>query len=324
MLRDIYMMNGTQKTSLYQLNEGDFARRMKEFCEQNPNSVQIKPCGDDRFLLKYRKKVFFKNLWTPEILECRGTIVSSDFKVHQRPFTKIFNLGEQNVTIHRDEPVFASRKVNGFMAAGSIDSDTKELLISTTGSTDSSFVELAKKYLLPKKEVFSENQTLIFEIVDQEEDPHVIKEKDGAYLLGVRDKVWNDKQYPYTRESLFDYRTKLAEEFGFPGIFTFERFSDLVDYTKNVLHEGFVVEMFNEPFTQLKLKSPFYSTVKWIGRMSNEKLNDLLIRKRPIPNHFDERFIPIFDIIKKDSDYFMQANEQERFAFLRKDLIKLM
>ena len=316
------MKIGMQKNSLYSLSEEEFRDRMKTFCESNPDKVQIRECAENRFLLKYKKKVFFKNQWTPEILECRGTLVDKDFNVHQRPFTKIFNLGEQNTTIHRDEPVVASRKINGFMAAGSIDSETKELVISTTGTTDSSYAALAREYLEPKRDAFSEDETLIFEIVDQERDPHVIEEVNGAYLLGVRQKVWNDRN-DYSKPFILKW---ISEDFDFrlPTIQTYERFGDLVNESKNVTHEGFVVRMLNAPYTELKLKSPFYSTVKWIGRMRNEHLNDILVRNRPVHKHFDWRFISVFDIIKKNSEGFMRMNEQQRFAFLREQLIEMM
>ena len=70
------------------------------------------------FVKKYTKKVFFDNLWheDPELLESRGHVELADGTRVINPFTKIFNHGENNVTIDPKEHCLYIRKVNGFMA----------------------------------------------------------------------------------------------------------------------------------------------------------------------------------------------------------------
>jgi len=36
--------------------------------------VNMTPCGNNMFVLKYKKKVFYNNLWNKFLEECRGTI----------------------------------------------------------------------------------------------------------------------------------------------------------------------------------------------------------------------------------------------------------
>ena len=69
------------------------------------------------FVKKYSKRVFYDNLWNshPDIVESRGHVVTNDGTRVINPFTKVFNFGENGVSISRDAQVIAIRKVNGFM-----------------------------------------------------------------------------------------------------------------------------------------------------------------------------------------------------------------
>ena len=50
-------------------------------------------------VLKYSRKVFYDNLWNKDkrLLDCRGMVVDSDDNIVVWPFTKVFNLYENNV-----------------------------------------------------------------------------------------------------------------------------------------------------------------------------------------------------------------------------------
>jgi len=66
---------------------------LKKFVEDNPKLVSMRSAGDGIFVLKYKKTVFFDNLWNDYLEECRGTIVDAEFNIVSRPFTKIYNYG---------------------------------------------------------------------------------------------------------------------------------------------------------------------------------------------------------------------------------------
>ena len=92
---------------------------LRKFVLDNPKLVTMRPAGDGIYVLKYKRTVFYDNLWNEYLEECRGTIVDADFNVVSRPFTKIYNYGiEAKAPVLADDtPVTAYRKVNGFMAA---------------------------------------------------------------------------------------------------------------------------------------------------------------------------------------------------------------
>ena len=161
---------------------------LKQFVHDNPKLVSMKPAGDGIFVLKYKKTVFFNDLWNNFLEECRGTVVDADFNVVSRPFTKIYNYGiEKNApVVDETEFVDAWRKINGFMVA--VTWHNGELLVSTTGSTDSDYVKMARELIDTERysKVCKEwhNTTFMFECVHRN-DPHIIKEEEGMYLSGL-------------------------------------------------------------------------------------------------------------------------------------------
>ena len=67
---------------------------LKNYIEQNPRLIGMRETSyPGLYVLKYKKRVFFDNVWNQFTEECRGTIVDQDFNVISRPFTKIYNYG---------------------------------------------------------------------------------------------------------------------------------------------------------------------------------------------------------------------------------------
>ena len=166
-----------------------FKDQLKKFVEDNPKLVSMKPAGDGIYVLKYKKKVFYDNLWNEYVAECRGTIVDEDFNLVSYPFTKIYNYGiEKEAPVLADDTmVTAYRKVNGFMVAMTFYNG--DVLVSTTGSTDSDFVGYAKEMMLKHMPWADwqmalgnsemQGMTFMFECVHPN-DPHIIPEEAGS------------------------------------------------------------------------------------------------------------------------------------------------
>jgi hypothetical protein len=308
---------------LYDLSEEEFASRMKEYCSQNPRLVRANPILDgDGLLLKYRKDVFFKNLWSEEILECRGTIVDAKtFVPIQRPFTKIFSATEKFAPVFSpDECVIACEKINGYMLSVTI--HKKELLVSTTGTTDSVFAEFAKTKFKEHFEhaktigLINEDSTTLFEIVDSEFDPHIIKDDDGLWVLGTREKKW-------ISETEFNYFNYSKEFIRYPRIFI-ASFSEIEEMNKTWNGEGFIVRSL-EGKKEIKMKSPFYTSIKWIARKNEKVLLSLLdlFNKGTlkVPHWFEDKTNELiqlgFQEIQRNKNQFLSLTEQQKVQFLR-------
>lgn len=276
-------------------------QQIKEFVEANPSLVQKKATSNpELFVLKYTNKVFYDNLWTPELQECRGTIIDANYNVVSRPFTKVFNRNERGIDIPLSESCTYVRKVNGFMAA--VTTYRGEILISTTGSIDSSFVDIARKHLAPylnsidcylsvrEYEGYG-TQTFIFEIVDKD-DPHIVSEEEGAYLIGHRTNSW--KSYSASEQRLDDLAIWLGclrPEWD-TGLF-----SEIVEGIKEVTHEGFMV--YGDSGVVLKMKSPHYLAKKALMRMGSKQVGKMFDQPEEFRKRLDEEFYDLYNHILK-------------------------
>jgi hypothetical protein len=291
--------------------------------ESNPTLVTRKESKNypGLFVLKYHKRVFFDNLWhvSPWLLECRGLVVDTDYNIIVHPFTKIFNYGENGTRINRNEVVLAVEKINGFMAAVTLWNN--KIIVSTTGSLDSDFVNLAKKYLPADdkpKAVLKNNHvdTLLFEICATE-DPHIIMETPGAYLIGHR--VLNNEHQisvfnQLTVEALNDHFAKLLDCFR-PRYFTMS-FDRCVAFAKICKTEGYVVYGNGNA---LKIKSPYYLGTKFLARMRDEKMIRAW-QNGSIKQKLDEEFYDIID--QFDAKTFANYSEHDRIAAIREFFLK--
>lgn len=143
---------------------------------------------------KYARKAMYEYLWhkVPDLLECRGHVYSNATKeLVQAAPRKSFNYLERNYwkDIPLDTPVEMYKKINGFMACATIHNG--ELLVSTTGTTTSDYAMWAKELIVRDFKLYdmviAPEVTTLFEVVVPQ-DPHIVKEREGLHLLGVREK----------------------------------------------------------------------------------------------------------------------------------------
>ena len=294
-----------------------FKDELKQYVETS-GLVNMKPAGDNIFVLKYRKKVFYDNLWNEYIEHCRGTIVDSEFNLVSYPFQKIYNYGiEKEAPVLDDNtPVTAYRKVNGFMVAMTYYKG--DLLVSTTGSTDSDYVAMAKEMMLKHQSwadwqiAFSnvdlEGMTVMFECVHPN-DPHIVPEEAGMYVLGYRENQWNSA-VGHSHTVLLD----LGRMFNcFVPECKVTTLGELQKMTKECRHEGFV--FYTNDGVSAKIKSPYYLTSKWVAR--NPRTDKLVDMKNDIKHNIDEEYHNLIDAIRLNIVEYTAMTEQERLAWVR-------
>ena len=290
---------------------------LKQFVLENPKLVSMRPAGDGIFVLKYKKTVFYDNLWNDFLEECRGTIVDADFNVVQRPFTKIYNYGIEAKAPKLDPltEVTAFRKVNGFMAAMTWHND--RLLISTTGSTDSPYVKTVEEFVDKGRPLgafenhceFYKDFTWMFECVHRD-DPHIVPEKEGLYLLGWRKKEW-DSLVGCDPIALGSHAQVLGTHQVGSIKTSMERLQGMI---KECRHEGYV--FYTEDFkVSAKIKSPYYLTSKWVAR--NPRTDKLVNMQADIKKNLDEEYYPLVDAIRANIAEYTAMDEQARLAWVR-------
>ncbi len=280
----------------------------KEWLEANKHLVTLKQSTKypDLFVIKYKNKVFYDNLWTPVLLQCRGLVLDKDYNVIVRPFDKIFNYMENGTTFDRDDICTYTRKVNGFMGAMTY-SERYGHIYSTTGSLDSDFAKLAEKHLGKYAGRLEEGITWLFEVCD-ESDPHIIKEVNGAYLIGVVDcnTGWHFSEECVSRTALKHGLKRYVHEYA--------RFSDIVKMSKECKYEGYVVRLQEDPTKFLKIKSPYYLTTKFLARKNVDKITNMLDNIEQTKKTIDEEYYPLLDYLSSIKDEFIALPEQERIS----------
>lgn len=297
-----------------------FQEAIKQYVLNNTNLVTMResPVFPNLFVLKYKKTVFFKNLWNEYLEQCRGTVIDKDFNIVSYPFTKIYNYGIEKSAPVLDvaTPVTAYRKVNGFMVALSFYKG--DVMVSTTGSTSSSFVDMAKEMMLSHAKwedwqlalcgADMQDMTFMFECVHPN-DPHIIPEKSGMYILGYRENKWNSP-VGHNKEVL----ASLAEKFNcYVSESCDVTLDELQAMVKNVKHEGYV--FYAENNVSAKIKSPYYLTNKWVAR--NPKIDKILDLRHDIKMRIDEEYHGVIDAIRSNAEAYSAMNEQERLAWIR-------
>lgn len=296
-------------------------KALQKYIEMNPRLIAMRSAGNGIFVLKYKKRVFFDNLWNRFTEECRGTIVDKDMNIVSRPFTKIYNYGieKNSPKLVPDTPVVAYRKINGFMVAMTWYKD--DILVSTTGSTDSPFVALAKEQMLAEHSWdhwrnavgMFDGYTLMFECVHPS-DPHIIPEETGMYFLGWRKNDWDEKLdgYKFSNGDWAGYaknilKVKFAESFK-------TTIGELVALSKVTKHEGFV--FYTEDGQSAKIKTPHYLVSKFVAR--NPRTDKLM---RPdIKQSIDEEYYPLIDAIQANIEQYTAMDEQTRLTWVREFL----
>ena len=299
----------------------DFSKDLKEYVERNPKLVKTRNIGNGLQILKYTRHVFFKGLWDEYLEECRGTVVDSDFNVVSRPFTKIYNYG-----IDKDSPQFsddtvvdACRKVNGFLI--NVSMYNGELIVTSSGSASSPHVDMAMEYISEIRDRLREflrytdpDYTMMFECVHPD-DPHIIKEEPGLYLLGLRENSWYSDVI-YQPSALLPIALSIGVSVPFchhdVSIGTLKEMNRAAD------HEGFV--FYTKDGQSAKMKSPYYLVAKFLARLGN---TDRLFEKN-VDKRVDEEFYPLIKAVRESVDEFKELDEQERLAWINHYMMEMV
>lgn len=214
-------------------------------------------------IYKYAKKVFYDNLWTPELELFRGTVFKGEQLVVE-PLRKVYNYKECGTgkDIPLETTVMLDHKVNGFMLNVTLVGG--EFLVSTTGSLNSPFIGLGTSafytYVTLEQEdellKFPEFTTFTFEVVHPK-DPHVIKEVWGLYLLRIKtpNKIYSVEE-----------RNSFANRVGLTVPHThFATLGEALKLSEKAKHEGWMVYSLNGDLL-FKLKTNYYLTMKFLMR----------------------------------------------------------
>ncbi|GBG14315.1 uncharacterized protein NMK_1913 [Novimethylophilus kurashikiensis] len=288
-------------------------------------TVQTEPSAG-LSLYKYSKRVFFDALWgeSPYLLKARGIVLDLAGNIVVHPFDKVFNYGENGagLDIADDHPVYAVEKMNGFLGCISRHPWKNELLVTSSGSFDSPFVDYIKSFITPALKglllsYFSRNNvTLMFEVLHPE-DPHIIQYRPqdmGLWLIGGRGKEQGAE--PITEDELDEIGLMLTVNR--PEWF-YTSFGQLKEKVATSRLEGYMVRDAKSHKTLLKFKTPYYLVTKFLGRMSDTKVRHMFCHPKGFKKDIDEEFYPLVDhlVTTTSETDFLALPDTERVVLVR-------
>lgn len=297
---------------------------------------------EDVYSINITEDAFYEQVWNDFTVRARGLFVNpSEEKVVARSYNKFFNLNERrNTKLNTLEdnltlPVRVSSKMNGFLGILTVYKD-KFLFLSksTDGST---FSQLFKDTFLDHANVLGidmvklkefikrEDVSLVFEVIDNEKDPHIIKyENKGVVLLDVF-------KNQLVEETLDKYEIPELDLFVKPEEFVINNFDELKQYvsdfnkgidirTSPVLESvGEKIDKYNEGIIltdangfRIKIKGAFYNTWKSIRPIIYQRLAG---KRGNARNRFGQEFLQF--IIDHRQDTLTNSVLIERDEFVK-------
>jgi predicted kinase len=227
----------------------------------------------------FKPKAFYDKIWNNQTIRARGLFINvTTTELVGRSFDKFWNyLEREDHTLEGLKtklvfPVKTYRKENGFLGILGYDSMSDSLVVASKSTTLGDFAgyfhTLLYGYLTPDKEnelkdlLKKENVSLVFEVVDPVNDPHIV-EYASAHLV-LLDTVYREREF---RKKSDAETVQIASQFGFPvkqHTHLFETWETFVSWLLSVTDEsckeeieGYVVEDANQ--FMFKVKLPLYS-----------------------------------------------------------------
>ncbi|MFM8454290.1 MAG: RNA ligase [Gammaproteobacteria bacterium] len=247
----------------------------------------------------FTRKAFTKGIWDQVSLTARGLFVDDGRHIVARSYNKFFNLEERPETEWRNLqksltfPLTLWVKENGFLGLLGYDIASEKLFFASKSTPESPFAQWFKEILTEsvgesrleylRRTVRDRNLSLVFEVNDPVNDPHMI-EYDKRHVV-LLDAVYRTEQF---KRLEFPELQQFAASYNIPckqkGIIfkdwnSFKGWYENMDaqgqnYTFKGKHvEGFVIEDSNG--FMFKIKLPYYSFWKYM-----RSLKDRIIKMR--------------------------------------------
>ncbi|UXE02819.1 RNA ligase [Staphylococcus phage Koomba-kaat_1] len=246
----------------------------------------------DVFSVNFTKRAFSKKKWNQLTVSSRGIYIDEGRNtVLGRGYNKFFNINEveetklENMPDTIQFPLTGYKKENGFLGLmfydpleGIVYASKSKTHLSRHGNKYALlFKELVEKTLTKRQiqilATFLENHyiaddsfTLVFEVVDIEEDPHIIKyQESGIFLLDIISNTLSmeKKDYDYLKYVADEVGLQLKEkELKFASWEEFYKWYKDNNGSYNILHEGYVFEDLKG--FMFKYKSDYYKDWKYM------------------------------------------------------------
>lgn len=203
----------------------------------------------------FTREAFYDKKWNEQTIKARGLFINTTKGiVVARSYPKFFNVNERaetkfNMLQHKLRfPVTAYVKENGFLGMVSYNPDTDDFFITSKSSPDSEFSAWLKAMFYEnvkdatdlKEYLKQKNVTMVFECVDMENDPHIIKyDKSHLFLLDIVKNQLEYEKLPYSQ------LTQIGKKFGFEVktlAYQFNDWQSFRNWYNEITDEGYLYD----------------------------------------------------------------------------------
>ena len=239
--------------------------------------VRENKLANDVSSFNFTRDAFLDKQWNSETVKARGLFIDTlTGDIVARSYDKFFNVGGANARLEDIEkkmkfPATVYLKYNGFLGLVGYHKRMDDLFICSKSTNDGYHVDLLTDEIVKHGNqelidyVRKNNVTLIFEVIHQEKDPHIIsyEEPTFAVLLDIVENTWEGKRKSYEEVG------RIAHKFGFvPKVVChhLSNFNALTNLYKMVSEydyrlwgcriEGYVIE--DPEGYMVKLKTEYY------------------------------------------------------------------
>ena len=302
------------------------------------NFVQEKDLGNDISSFNFTREAFYDKNWNKQTILARGLFLNNKTSdIVARSYEKFFKVNE----IHKTElaslkeslvfPVKVYLKENGFLGIVSYYND--DLFVATKSTDKGDYANWFNKLLDPYKEnikkLYQEkvlnNQSLVFEVIDIENDPHIIEyNKAKIVLLDCIDNSFEFKKLDYKK--LVEVSNQIGCEVKQLAytLNNWDEFRSLYYQTLNYNYqyldnyiEGYVFEDKNG--FMVKVKSGYYDEWKKLRGVANMVLRSGYLRKTGmLTNELENLFYGFLREV-----YSKYYNKEEKTYSIKTDIISL-
>lgn len=282
--------------------------------------------GDGISSFNFTRNAFYKKNWNEYTCKARGLFIdTTKDKVVARGYEKFFNINERKETelehllVKFKDKITCYKKENGFL--GILSLVNGNLFLASKSTNKGEFAEYFQKIFdnsgIDKVKLITylknHDVSLAFEVIDVENDPHIIKyDKSKIVLLDI---IYN--KYEFEKEP-YEKVVALAKVLGCECKTIYKEFDNVRDFHKWYLEntdeedlskddiEGVVIESSG---IMTKLKFPYYNFWKFMRRVKEQ------VAHKGTPK--------LSSLFNATSNYFYAWLKQQDEETLSKDIITL-
>lgn len=282
--------------------------------------------GDGISSFNFTRNAFYKKNWNELTCKARGLFVDTEKdKVIARGYEKFFNINERRETelehlmVKFKDKITCYKKENGFL--GILSYVSNELFFASKSTNEGEFAQYFKNIydksninkLELEKYLKNNDVSLTFEVIDVENDPHIIEyDKSKIILLDIIHNDYEFKKEPYEKIQ------ELSKLINCECKSIYVEFDNVRDFHKWYLEntneddmskediEGVVIESSG---IMTKLKFPYYNFWKYMRRIKEQVLHKSSVKLSSLYN--------------ATSNYFYSWLKKQSEDTLKKDIITL-